>query len=165
MIPSIFAFRRESKEIANIHNACAASNNLTGAHDARPKSAMNTSYILMLATWAGKVFASLIKLSSLSNTKLGNNLCLKTLLYEHQFSDIFLLIVYSALFHDYGSRLYYKKIIAGQSFLFCFNHLLPKIKIYLYKYKEFSYSISFLIFASGGFNRYIYIYLSDFICL
>ena len=37
--------------------------------------------------WAGKVFASLVKLSSLSNTKLGNHLCLKTLLCEQQFID------------------------------------------------------------------------------
>ena len=51
----------------------AASNDPTGAHDARPKFEMSTSYVLMrfvFAKWAGKVFASLIKLSSLSNTKL-----------------------------------------------------------------------------------------------
>ena len=51
----------------------AASNDPTGAHDVRPTFAMNTSYVLMrcvFAIWAGKVFASLIKLSSLSNTKL-----------------------------------------------------------------------------------------------
>ena len=34
---------------------------------------------------AGKVFASLKKLTSCSNTKLGNNLHLQTLLWEHQF--------------------------------------------------------------------------------
>ena len=130
MIPRVFAFGGNPKKLLMfIMRARAASNNPTGAHDARPKSAMSTASVLMFATWAGKVFASLIKLSSLSNTKLGNNLCLKTLLCEHQFSGIFLLIMYSAILHGYGSRLYYRKTIAVQTCLFGFNHTLPKIHV------------------------------------
>ena len=130
MIPIVFAFGGNPKKLLMfIVLTRAASNNPTGAHDARPKSAMNTAYVLMFATWAGKVFASLIQLSSLSNTKLGNNLCLKTLLFEHQFSGIFLLIMYSAILHGYGSRLYYRKTIAVQTCLFWFNHTLPKIHV------------------------------------
>ena len=130
MIPIVFAFGGNPKKLLMfIMLTRAASNNPTGAHDSRPKSAMNTAYVLMFATWAGKVFASLIQLSSLSNTKLGNNLCLKTLLFEHQFSGIFLLIMYSAILHGYGSRLYYRKTIAVQTCLFWFNHTLPKIHV------------------------------------
>ena len=82
-----FCFWGEPKETANVLMLTrAASNDPTGAHDAHPK------YVLMrcaFAKWAGKVFASLIKLNSLSNTNLGNNLCLKALLCEHQFSGFF----------------------------------------------------------------------------
>ena len=79
----------------------AASNNFIGAHDIRPKSAMNISYELIFTIWAGKVFASWIKLSNLSNMKLGNNLCLKMLLCEHQFGGILLLIMYNTIFHGF----------------------------------------------------------------
>ena len=48
---------------------------------------------------AGKVFASLKKLTSWSNTKLGNNLHLQTLLWEHQFMFFFLFITYKAILH------------------------------------------------------------------
>ena len=111
----------------------AASNDPTGAHDAHPKFAMNRSYVLMrcvFAKWAGKVFASLIKPSSLSSTKLGNNLCLKTLLCEHQFSGFFLSIRNRAILHVYGSRLYYRKTtIAVRTCLCWFNHTLSKIHV------------------------------------
>ena len=110
----------------------AASNDPTGAHDARPKFAMNRSYVPMrcvFAKWAGKAFASLIKPSSLSNTKLENNLCLKTLLCEHQFSGFFLSITNRAILHVYGSRLYSRKTIAVRTCLCWFNHTLPKIHV------------------------------------
>ena len=62
-----------------------------------------THAVCVCNKWAGKVFASLIKLSILSNTKLGNQLCSKTLLCEQQF------IVVSAyhskaILHVYGSK-------------------------------------------------------------
>ena len=111
----------------------AASNDPTGAHDAHPKFAMNRSYVLMrcvFAKWAGKVFAPLIKPSSLSSTKLGNNLCLKTLLCEHQFSGFLLSIRNRAILHVYGSRLYYRKTtIAVRTCLCWLNHTLPKIHV------------------------------------
>ena len=34
-----------------------------------------------------------------------------------------------------------------------------------YMYKVFSYAISFLVFASGGFSRCVYAFLCGFICL
>ena len=77
MIPSVFAFGGSPKKLLMfiVMLTRAASNDPAGAHDARPKSAMNTSYVLMrcvFATWAGKIFASWIKLSNLSTTKLEN---------------------------------------------------------------------------------------------
>ena len=151
MIPSVFAFGGNPKKLLTfIMLTRAASNNPTGAHDARPKSAMNTAYVLMFATWAGKVFASLIKLSSLSNTKLGNNLCLKTLLCEHQFSGIFLLLMYSAILHGYGSRLYYRKTTIGRQLLYKHAYFGLITHFLKYMYKVFSYAISFLVFASGA---------------
>ena len=55
---------------------------------------------------AGKVFASLIKVTTWSNTKLSNNRRLKTLLWERQFTG-FLSITYKAILHVYVSKLYY----------------------------------------------------------
>ena len=109
----------------------------------------------MFATWAGKVFASLIKLSSFSNTKLGNNLRLKTLLWEHQFSGILLLITYSAVLHGYGSRLNIgRQLLYKHAYVGLITHFLTCI---------FCYAISFLVFASGGFSRCVYAFLCGFI--
>ena len=133
-IPSVLAFGGSPKKLQMfVMLTPAASNDPTGAHDAHPKFAMNRSYVLMrcvFAKWAGKVFASLIKPSSLSSTKLGNNLCLKTLLCERQFSGFFLSIRNRAILHVYGSRLYYRKTnIAVRTCLCWFNHTLPKIRV------------------------------------
>ena len=58
---------------------------------------------------AGKVFASLIKVTCWSNTKLSNNRRLKTLLWERQFMGL-LFITYKAILHVYISRLYIEKL-------------------------------------------------------
>ena len=134
MLPSAFAFGGSPKKLLMfIMLTSAASNDPTGAHDVRPTFAMNTSYVLtrcVFAKWAGKVFASLIKLSSSSNTKLGKNLCWKTLLCEHQFGGgFFLLLTNRAILHVYGSKLYYRKTLAVRTCLCWFNHTLPKIHV------------------------------------
>ena len=57
LIPSDFPFGGSPQKLLMFKMLTrAASNDPTGAHDARPKSAMNTSYVLMrrvFATWAG----------------------------------------------------------------------------------------------------------------
>ena len=51
IISRVFAFGRNPKKLLMfIMLTRATSNNPTGAHDARPKSAMNTAYVLMFAT-------------------------------------------------------------------------------------------------------------------
>ena len=128
----------------------AASNDPTGAHDVRPTFAMNTSYVLMrcvFAKWAGKVFASLIKLSSLSHTKLGNNLCLKMLLCEHQFSGFFCLVrtelYFKTTVRDFTIR---RLLLYEHAYVGLITHFLR------YMYKVFTYVISFFLFTSGGFS-------------
>ena len=82
-----------------------------------------THAVCVCNKWAGKVFASLIKLSILSNTKLGNQLCSKTLLCEQQF------IVVSA-YHSqsYTSCLRFK-IYHRKTNCFCTNTL-PRTNVY-----------------------------------
>ena len=110
---------------------------------------MNIFYVLIFTTWAGKVFASLIKFSNLSNTKLGNNLCLKTLLYEYQFS-IFFCLSYTVLYFMATVR----DSTIGNSLLYKHAYVVDLITDFLrYIYKILSYIISFLIFLSGDFNR------------
>ena len=64
---------------------------------------------------AGKVFASLIKVTCWSNRRL------KTLLWERQFMGL-LFITYKAILHVYISRLYYRKATAARAFLCWLNH-------------------------------------------
>ena len=75
---------------------------------------------------AGKVFASLIKVTSWSNTKLSNNCRLKT--RERQFMG-FLFITYKAILHVYDSRRYYRKAMAARSFLCWLKHTRLKINV------------------------------------
>ena len=133
---------------------CAASNDPTGAHDVRPTFAMNTSYVLtrsVFAKWAGKVFASLIKRSSLSNTKLGKISACRRYCVNTSLAAFFCLVrtelYFMSTVRDFtiGRLLLYEHAYVG-----LFTHFLR------YMHKVFTYVTSLLVLTSGGFSRCVY---------